>query len=45
MMGKELDDISHMHNTQEPVVERAGSVPVFEAIGLSSAAGTKPFDF
>jgi len=44
MMGKELDDISHMHNTGTRV-ERAGSVPVFEAIGLSSAAGTKPFDF
>lgn len=44
MMGKELDDISHMHNAGTRV-ERAGSVPVFEAIGLSSAAGTKPFDF
>ena len=44
MMGKELDDISHMHNTGTRA-ERAGSVPVFEAIGLSSAAGTKPFDF
>ncbi|MEA4915766.1 MAG: sugar ABC transporter ATP-binding protein [Christensenella sp.] len=44
MMGKELDDISHMHNTGSQVA-RDGNVPVFEAIGLSSAAGTRPFDF
>ena len=44
MMGKELDDISQMHNTGSQAA-RAGSVPVFEASGLSSSAGTKPFDF
>ncbi len=44
MMGKELDDISAMHSR---ALQRddAHSVPVFEAVGLSSAAGTKPFDF
>ncbi|NCB06259.1 MAG: ATP-binding cassette domain-containing protein, partial [Clostridia bacterium] len=44
MMGKELDDISHMHNTGTRVA-RANSVPVFEAVGLSSTAATKAFDF
>ncbi|MDD4311597.1 MAG: sugar ABC transporter ATP-binding protein [Eubacteriales bacterium] len=44
MMGKELDDISHMHNTGTQAA-RANSVPVFEAIGLSSTAATKAFDF
>ena len=44
MMGKELDDISQMKNNR---VNNAvqGGVPVFSAKGLSSAAGTKAFDF
>ena len=44
MMGKELDDISQIKNNR---VNNAvqGGVPVFEAKGLSSAAGTKAFDF
>ena len=44
MMGKELDDISAMHNSRAPKTE-GGAVPVFEAFGLSSASGTKAFDF
>ncbi|MEA4870152.1 MAG: sugar ABC transporter ATP-binding protein [Christensenella sp.] len=44
MMGKELDDISDMHSrVLQP--DDAHTVPVLEAVGLSSAAGTKPFDF
>lgn len=44
MMGKELDDITHMKNSR---VSRAQTdkAPVFEATGLSSAAGTRAFDF
>jgi len=44
MMGKELNDVSAIQNRR---TSQAGenTVPVFEASGLSSAAGTKPFDF
>lgn len=43
MMGKELDDISElMHQKKAPVT---GSPVVYEAQGLSSDEGTKPFDF
>ena len=44
MMGKELDDLSGM---QKPVYvdKTADTVPVYEAEGLSSAAGVRPFDF
>jgi len=44
MMGKELDDITHMKNSR---VSRAQTdkASVFEATGLSSAAGTRAFDF
>ena len=44
MMGKELDDITDLKNSRVSHA-RAGGVPVFEAKGLSSAAGTKAFDF
>jgi len=44
MMGKELDDISAIHS-RSLELDGAHTVPVFEAVGLSSAAGTKPFDF
>ena len=44
MMGKELDDISAIHS-RSLELDDAHTVPVFEAVGLSSAAGTKPFDF
>ncbi len=43
MMGKALEDVEKMkkHETSE----RKDRVPVFEAAGLTSAAGVKPFDF
>ncbi len=44
MMGKELDDISALENRKELNV-LADAAPVFEAAGLSSAEGTKAFDF
>ncbi len=44
MMGKELDDISAIHSRASSQTRR-DAAPVFEAHGLSSAAGTKAFDF
>jgi len=44
MMGKELDDISELENRKVLSAE-SDAVPVFEAAGLSSAAGTRAFDF
>ena len=44
MMGKELDDITDLKNRRVSHV-RAGTAPVYEAKGLSSAAGTRAFDF
>jgi simple sugar transport system ATP-binding protein len=44
MMGKELDDISAIQN-QKSSQSRESGAPVFEAFGLSSAAGTRAFDF
>ena len=44
MMGKELDDISAIQNEKSKQAYESGA-PVFEAIGLSSAAGTRAFDF
>ena len=44
MMGKELDDISELEN-RKTSAHVADAVPVFEAVGLSSTAGTKAFDF
>jgi simple sugar transport system ATP-binding protein len=44
MMGKELDDITELKNSRVSHA-RAGVAPVFEATGLSSAAGTRAFDF
>ena len=43
MMGKALSDVSAIKK-HEPQ-KSADSVPVFEAAGLSSAAGVRPFDF
>jgi monosaccharide-transporting ATPase len=43
MMGKALSDVSNLKK-QEPV-KSEGSVPVFEAKALSSAAGVRPFNF
>lgn len=44
MMGKELEDISALEN-QKTVQTKVDDTPVFEAFGLSSAVGTKAFDF
>ena len=44
MIGKDLDDLSELHKQEAQGDEGAGA-PVFEAEGLSSATGVKPFDF
>ena len=44
MLGKELDDISELQN-RKPVQSKQDAPRVYEAFGLSSAEGTKPFDF
>ncbi len=43
MMGKALDAIADFETHEPPGADE--SVPVFEAEGLSSAAGVRPFDF
>lgn len=43
MMGKALSDISEIKKQEQ--VKSKDSVPVYEATGLSSAAGVRPFDF
>ncbi len=43
MMGKALDDVSSMRKREPSAAD--GETPVFEATGLSSAAGVRPFDF
>lgn len=43
MMGKALEDVEKIHKHEISVSD--DSVPVFEATGLSSVAGVKPFDF
>lgn len=43
MMGKELDDVVNIKNIASS--EEDGSVPLFEARKLTSAAGVKPYDF
>lgn len=45
MLGKELDDMSDIKGEQQAYVGEEGAVPVFEAEGLVSDAGIKPFDF
>ena len=45
MLGKDLDDLSDIHGESTAYVEDNASAPVFEAEGLVSAAGIKPFDF
>jgi len=44
MMGKELDDLSELHKKEISPIDNKDPY-VFEAVGLSSAAGVKPFDF
>jgi len=43
MMGKALDDMADLKKQKPPVQD--GNVPVFEARGLSSVAGVRPFNF
>ncbi|MFA5546639.1 MAG: sugar ABC transporter ATP-binding protein [Sphaerochaetaceae bacterium] len=43
MLGNVLEDITKIKK-HEPIVSDT-SIPVFESIGLSSAAGVKPFNF
>jgi len=43
MLGNELEDITKIKK-YEPIVSDT-TIPVYEGIGLSSAAGVKPFDF
>ncbi|MDD6811145.1 MAG: sugar ABC transporter ATP-binding protein [Lachnospiraceae bacterium] len=45
MLGKELDDLSDIKGEQKAYQKEEGAVPVFEAEGLVSDAGIKPFDF
>jgi simple sugar transport system ATP-binding protein len=44
MIGKELVELSELHKKEIPSVDDA-QAPVYEAAGLSSAAGLKPYDF
>ena len=44
MMGKELSDLSELRKGDVTCAEDS-SAPFYEAVGLSSAAGVKPFDF
>lgn len=44
MMGKELDELSEFSKKEEPN-RKDNSTPVYEAVGLSTAAGVKPFKF
>lgn len=45
MLGKELDDLSDIRSESAVYTEKDASAPVFEAEGLQSNAGIKPFDF
>ncbi len=45
MLGKEMDDMSDIKDENQSYQAEEGSVPVFEAEGLQSTAGIKPFDF
>lgn len=45
MLGKELDDLSDIKGSQQSYEDKASSEPVFQAEGLQSDAGIKPFDF
>ena len=45
MLGKELDDMSDIKGEQKALEKSKSDEPVFEAEGLYSDAGIKPFDF
>jgi len=44
MIGKELTELSELHKKEIPSGDNA-DVPVYEAVGLSSAEGLKPYNF
>ena len=44
MLGKNLDEISELQNRKSTLSEKEAPL-VYEGFGLSSAEGTKPFDF
>ncbi len=44
MMGKDLDDLSALHH-REAADEDGAAAPVYEADGLASADGVRPFSF
>ena len=45
MLGKELDDMADIQSEQKAFERKKDMVPVFEAEGLVSDAGIKPFNF
>lgn len=45
MLGKELDDLSDIHTEENASHIDEKGAPLFEAEGLSSTEGIKPFDF
>ena len=45
MLGKELDDMSEIRDKKALFNKDESAEPVFEADGLSSSAGIKPFNF
>ena len=45
MLGKELDDLSDIKDKSLVYEKKEGAVSVYEAKGLQSTAGIKPFDF
>jgi len=46
MIGKELDELSELHKKEIPANDAGGGAPpVYEAVGLSSAEGCKPYNF
>lgn len=45
MLGKELDDLSDIHTEENASHIDEKGTPLFEAEGLSSTEGIKPFDF
>ena len=45
MLGKELDDMSDIKGEGNKYAKAENAVPVYEATGLHSSSGVKPFDF
>lgn len=45
MLGKELDDVSEIRDSESAYKGNDTEIPVYEAKGLHSVTGIKPFDF